>query len=341
MSGFLFLSPFLPKILIWVYNIIMKITFKQLCDELNVVGQCRKSGTSLWQCPQFLFFIMGLVIIATLVVGYAMAARYIEEPAVVAMVLLFLAAFLLSISTIISHSFERLTEANRMKTEFVSIVTHQLRAPLTSLKWTVELLLGGSLGNDGEKMSKYLKLLKGDSDRMGELVEDLLMVSKMEEKNFVLLKDEVALEQATQKLLEIYSPFAEGSGIKIRVNSQTPLAKAYADPRHVKIIVEALIDNAIRYTRENGEINIQISGDGKNLLFKIKDSGIGIPPQDQKYIFKKFFRASNAVKHQERGSGLGLYIVKTLTEKTGGKIGFESEENKGTTFWFTLPSANK
>ncbi len=319
----------------------MKITCNQVFGQLNVVGQCRKYGAPLWQCPQFLFFIMGLIIITTLIVSYGVASRYIQEPAVVGIMILILAAFLLAIATLITHSFEKLNEASRMKSEFVGIVTHQLRSPLTSLKWTVELILGGNLGNTDEKILKYLKLLKGDSDRMAELLEDLLTLLKVEEKDLVLLRDEVSLEEITQKLIEICAPFAEASDVKIKLNSQKSLPKVYADPRHVKIIIEALLDNAIRYTKENGEIEIEMTSDEKNLLFKIKDGGIGIPAADQKYIFKKFFRATNAVKHQAKGSGLGLYIVKTLIERADGKIGFESEENKGTTFWFTLPLSRK
>jgi len=115
------------------------------------------------------------------------------------------------------------------------------------------------------------------------------------------------------------------------------LPKIFADPSQIKLLVDNLLNNAIRYTRGKGKVAIWLSRAKNNLYFRIKDNGVGIPVNDRKYIFQKFFRAQNALRQQTLGSGLGLYIAKCVAESSGGKIGFESEEEKGSTFWFTVP----
>ncbi|HHE76682.1 MAG TPA: ATP-binding protein, partial [Candidatus Parcubacteria bacterium] len=116
------------------------------------------------------------------------------------------------------------------------------------------------------------------------------------------------------------------------------LPKVFTDASLLKLVIENLIDNAIHYTRKGGEVSVNIERkNGRNIIFKIKDDGIGISEEEKKYIFKKFFRAENALRKRTRGNGLGLYICKSIIEKLGGKIWFDSKLNKGTTFYFTLP----
>lgn len=129
--------------------------FKNIFSQLNVFGQCRKYRISLWQCPQFLFLIMGIVIIISIFVVYAVATRYIAELEIVVLIVLFLTMILLTIAVIITQSFERLAEASKMKSEFISIVSHQLRSPLTNLSWAIEFLLSGQLGKIETNQLEY------------------------------------------------------------------------------------------------------------------------------------------------------------------------------------------
>src|SRR4030042_66909 len=124
---------------------------KETISQFNIVAHCRKYGLSLWQCPQFLFLIMGLIIISSILISYFIGSHYIDDPYTVALLVLLIAAVLFIIAVIITRSFEMLAEANRMKSEFVSVVSHQLRSPLSNLKWVTDFLLSGRLSSVSEK----------------------------------------------------------------------------------------------------------------------------------------------------------------------------------------------
>jgi len=313
------------------------MNLKKILAQFNILGQCRQYGVSLWQCPQFLFLIMGLVIIAATLAVYTIGTRYIEDPGIVALVVLLVTVVLFIIAFIITRSFERLAEASRMKSEFVSIVSHQLRSPLSNLIWAIELLMSGRLGKIEENQIEYFKILKENSSRMGELVSDLLIVSKIETATLPIKKQEFPIEDLIKKLISNIEPFAKASNVEIKFETQKDLPKVFADPSQIRLVIENLLDNAIRYVKEKGVVEIKLETKGNNLYFEIKDNGIGIPKDDQKYIFQKFFRSENVLRYQTQGSGLGLFITRSIVNKSGGKMDFKSEENKGSTFWFTLP----
>lgn len=310
---------------------------KEFFTQLNILAQCKRYGLSIWQCPQFLFLVMGIIIIGSILTTYAIGTKYIEEPELVALITLLIAFVLFILAFIIVHSFEKLAEVSRMKSEFISVVSHQLRTPLSNLKWVIELLISERLGKIEEKQIKYFEILKENSKRMEQLISDLLIVSRLETATLPLIKKEISLEDLINKLISQFEPVAKGLNVEIEFQSQEKLPKILTDPSQIRLVIENLLDNAIRYIRNKGKVKILLKKQKKNLYFRIEDNGIGIPKEDQKYIFQKFFRAKNASKYQPQGSGLGLYISKVIVEKLGGKIGFESQENKGSTFWFTIP----
>ena len=311
--------------------------FKNILSQLNILAQCKRYGLSLWQCPQFLFLIMGIIIIGSTLTAYAIGTRYIEEPELVALIVLLITAILFIIAVIITRSFERLAEASRMKSEFISVVSHQLRSPLSNLRWAIELLMSGRLGKIEEKQTEYFRILKENSGRMGELVSDLLIVSRIETATLPQKRKEISLEDLIKKLISEFEPFAQASNVEIEFKSEENLPKILADPSQIRLVVENLLDNAVRYIKDRGKVKMLLSRRGQNLYFEIEDNGVGIPKEDQKYIFQKFFRSENILRYQTQGSGLGLYISKAIIERSGGKIGFKSQEGVGSTFWFTLP----
>ncbi len=317
------------------YNQLMEL--KNILEQLNIFAQCRRYGLSLWQCPQFLFLVMGIFIITTTIATYALGTRYIADPRIVAVVILLITTILFIISFIITQSFERLAEANRMKSEFVNIVSHQLRSPLINLRWAIDLLTSGTLGKIEDKQLEFFKILKENGSRMEELISDLLIVSRIEIEKVLPKETEFSFQALVRELIFKATAFAKSYNVEIKLDAENNLPMLFGNAAQIELVVENFLDNAIKYMRGGGQIKIKILKRDKNIYFEINDTGIGIPKEDQKYIFQRFFRSENARRVQTQGSGLGLYICKTTIEKNGGKIGFKSEENKGSTFWFTLP----
>jgi len=316
------------------------MNLKEIFAQANFLAQCKKYGLSIWQCPQFLFLLMGIIVIGSTLAAYLIGSRYIEDPYQVALIVILITLVLFILSVIITRSFERLAEANRMKTEFVSIVSHQLRSPLSNLKWTLELLMSGRISSVSKDQLDYFKILKENSDRMGELVSDLLIVSRIEQGKFPLKKENFSLDNLIKETIKKTEFFAKASNVEINFSSQKSLPQITSDSHQIKLVIENLLDNAVRYIGEKGKIEISLKKQNKNIYFEIKDTGVGIPKADQKYIFQKFFRSENALRYQTEGSGLGLYIAKSVIDRSEGKIGFKSQEGKGSTFWFTLPINN-
>ena len=306
-------------------------------SKANIFDSVKRYGLPIWQSPQFLFLIMGVVTITTTIITYTIGSRYIDDPSTVTLVVFSLTIILFVFSFIITKSFEKLVDAARMKTEFISVVSHQLRSPLTNLKWIIEVFASGGLGQIDEKQTKYLTILKENSDRMTDLINDLITVSRIETKTFLPQKTEFSFPGLIKMVISEFKSFYESRNIEIKFQTQENLQKISVSHDLLKMVIVNLLDNAIRYTRGRGIIEIGLEKRRKKFYFEIKDSGVGIPREDQKYIFQKFFRSSNILRYQTRGIGLGLYIVKSIIEKLGGTIWFKSQEGVGSAFWFTLP----
>ncbi len=330
----------------------MKNFFKDIIRQLDIIGQCGKYNVPLRQCPQFLFLIMGIITVAAMLAVYFIGLYYNGDPEKIALVVIALATAMMVLSFIIVHSFEQLAETSRLKTEFISIVSHQIRSPLTNLKWIVEILTSGILGKTENKQSEYFKILKENLERMQKLVSELLTVSRIEATKLILKKENFSMENLARDLVSEFAPISKSSHVEIKVITEGKVPKVCGDPFQVLQVVENLVYNAIRYigfatdnadnaaNAKHGEVEIRLYGKGKYVYCQVKDNGIGIPKEDQKYIFQKFFRAENVRRYQTSGSGLGLYIAKNIVERSGGKIGFLSREGEGTTFWFRLPAAS-
>jgi len=313
------------------------MSFASIINHLNISAQCKRYNLSLWQCPQFLFLVMGLVIISSTIVAYFIGGRFIDDPLMVVLIVLLLVLTLFIIAFIIIQSFERLAEANRMKSEFVSIVSHQLRSPLTNLKWVTDFLISGGEDELKRKQLDYFRILRENAGRMSELIDNLLIVSRIEQGKFPSKKEEFYFKDLVEQLIKDLQIFASASNVRIEFILAENMPKVFLDKFRMRLILDNLLSNAVRYTKGGGRVEVKLSKQKNNLNIEIKDEGLGIPPEDRKYIFQKFFRASNVQNHQTQGTGLGLYIAKCLIDDYGGKINFKSEQGKGSTFWFTIP----
>ena len=310
---------------------------KKIGDQLNLLAQCKKYRLPLWQCPQFLFVVMGTLIICSSLSAYSVANRHVDDPMMVALITIILTAVLFVLALIITNSMEKLAEASRMKSEFISIATHQLRSPLSNLRWIVELLMSGKVGKVDKKQTEYFRILKENIYRMNELISDLLTVSRIEASKLPMKKRAISLKNLVDSLISEYRSFAKASNVEIVFDCQENLPKINSDPFQVKLIIDNLMDNAIRYIQDRGKVRIKLFKKGNSLHFSVEDNGVGIPEEDRSYIFKKFYRSGNVLKYQTQGSGLGLYLSKAIIKRLKGKIGFTSKENVGSTFWFSLP----
>jgi len=251
---------------------------------------------------------------------------------------------------IVLHDITKEKTMDKVKRDFVSLTAHQLNVPLSTTKLSLEMLLDGSLGKITDEQRDIIEKTYKRNDMLIYLVADLLDIAKIEEKGnsynweFIdfesLVKDVIGSDQ-----LQIKKKKIKFEIIKPKVS----VPKILLDKSRIFLAIKNIFDNAVKYTPENGKIIISFDvnkkparnashGDaGGELEFKISDSGIGIPENQKNKLFDKFFRSTNAIKMEPSGSGLGLFIAKNIIEAHGGKIWFDSVENKGSTFFFTIP----
>lgn len=307
------------------------------------MAECRRYNLGFWQCPNSLFLIMGAIIIVAMILSYFIGIRFFEPEVVIAIVSI-VTIILLIIGHSLVNSFARIAEANRMKSEFVSIVSHQLRTPLSSLKWSLDLLRGKRLGNLNSKQTEYFDVIKDGTDRMIKLVNDLLNVNRIDQQRLEMRPKDFNLEDLIEQITRELSPIANANNVTINYKNSKKLPMVFADPDKIQMVIQNLIDNAVKYSKkEGGAIDLVVEEDRRNakmIRITVKDNGIGIPEMLQKQVFGKFFRGDNLIKQRVEGTGLGLFIAKGIVHLSGGQIDFESKENVGSTFWFTLPIAN-
>lgn len=232
----------------------------------------------------------------------------------------------------------RVKQLEKMRTEFISIASHQLRTPLTGIKWFSELLLGGRVGVLKKEQKEYIEQISESNQRMINLVNDLLEVSHIDEVGkFKIQKKRQDFSVLLKEIVEQARVSTDSKKIQIRLE-ETCKAKTVLTVDAVKIqqVLQNLLSNAIKFSHVGGVVQLTCKKEKDQLIYAIQDHGIGIPAHQQARVFEKFFRADNAVD-AGAGTGLGLYIAKSIVEAHGGKIWFESEEGKGTTFYFSLP----
>jgi PAS domain S-box-containing protein len=230
---------------------------------------------------------------------------------------------------------------DKAKTEFVSLASHQLRTPLSTVNWYAEMLLAGDVGELNEKQKKYLDEVYRSNQRMVELVNALLDVSSLELGTFVIEPEPTDIIKLAQSVVDEQKPQMDAKKMIFSTSFEEGISLMQADPKLLRMVVQNILSNAVKYTPEGGEIELVIlSVDKDNVLLKISDSGYGIPKNQQAQIFTKLFRADNVRDKDTDGTGLGLYIVKSVVQNCGGKIWFQSQSGEtvhGTTFYVTLP----
>ena len=225
--------------------------------------------------------------------------------------------------------------------DFVSLASHQLRTPLSAIKWNIEILLKERQGRLTIRQKQYLEEIYRLNERAINLVNDLLDVSRIQEGQIHLQYTLIRAEDIIEEVIQSFSSLIKTTKIKVNfeiVNG--PLPKILTDAEKLKRVVINLLSNAIKYTPQNKEVHVSVEKKDRYLKVSIADSGVGITKEERKKIFSKFFRSPRIIKIAPDGTGLGLFIAKFLLKAMGGKISFQSRDGMGTTFYFTLPLKN-
>jgi signal transduction histidine kinase len=240
--------------------------------------------------------------------------------------------------------YEQAQAANQAKTEFMSVASHELKIPMTSIKGYAKLLILGTGGDLTERQTQFLDIISTNVDRMDRLVSDLLDVSRIEAGRLRIEMGQVDLHEVVETVVEAVRAEIEAKQLALAIDIPSSLPLVWGDHDRVIQIFTNLISNAYKYTPDGGQIHIQVNGQTDPassgcLTVSIRDTGVGISPEDQERLFTKFFRAEDPRVRDVPGTGLGLSITKSLVETHGGEIWFQSEPDQGTTFTFTLPVA--
>jgi len=234
---------------------------------------------------------------------------------------------------------------DKAKSEFVSLASHQLRTPLSTINWYAEMLLGGDAGKLKKEQKEYLNFIYESNQRLVSLVNALLNVSRLELGTFSVEPEIMNLVETAQSVLKELEPDINRKKIVLKEEYKEDVPTIKADPNLLRIVFQNLLSNAVKYTPDKGEVSIKMSLVKKtkdlaqSVQIVVSDTGYGIPKEQHEKIFSKLFRADNVKAKEVEGTGLGLYIVKSIIDHSGGTVGFESEEDKGTVFTVTLPTA--
>ncbi len=312
----------------------------KIVNDLNIKKQADELGVSIWQTPTFLFISMGAINIIAMTATYFIAKNY-DSPEVLILSESIVTAVIFFFGSMIIKGIEQISRLNRAKSEFIALASHQLRTPLSAVNWEAEILSSKFKKGFSKRQLQGIKNISVSTKRMIRLVNDLLDVAKIDQERLMLKKEKIDLMKIVDEIKNDLNVLLKNNGLvlKVGIANHKKEALVVGDPEKIRLAVENLLSNSIKYSRKHGKIEILLKKNDGFWVFRIKDNGIGIPRNQQKQVFSKFFRSYNVSRYQAEGTGLGLYIVKNIVEKSGGRVWFKSEEGIGSIFSFSLPIA--
>lgn len=311
---------------------------RRIKNDLNIKKQAKDLGVSVWQAPSFLFIVMGIITIIIMIIVY-FASKNQASPEFLIITETAVVILIFVIGNITITNMEKLAQVNKMKSEFVSIVSHQLKTPLTGIGWDVELILSNYKNGLSDKQVAILKKIEQSNAVMTRMVNDLLDVARIDQGDLSLRKDKVGLKESVTRAVEKNKKIAEHLKVEIIMGKIREDLFVSGDEKKIDVILDNFISNAIKYNRTNGKVFISVKEKGNRVVFCIKDEGIGISENEKNRLFEKFYRGSEATKMGVGGTGLGLYIAKNIIEQSDGEIWYNSVEGRGSEFCFSIPKA--
>jgi signal transduction histidine kinase len=217
------------------------------------------------------------------------------------------------------------------------LASHQLRTPLTAIKLYSQMLESGMAGTINQEQQEYLKVIISATKTMNQLIKSLLNITRIEAGSIEVVAREVDVTNVIKELCMQFEPEAKQKGIKLEAHINTKLPPLNTDPLLVKEVCSNLISNAIKYSPSGGKVTIESCLDDANVVIAVHDTGYGIPEREQNRVFSKFFRAENIASKDVTGTGIGLYLVSMVVKSLDGELWFKSVENKGSSFYLSLP----
>jgi len=239
-------------------------------------------------------------------------------------------------AVVVLNDITEIKKLEKMRSEFVANVSHELRTPLTSIQGFVETLKEGAI-NDPEKAQYFLEIIEKQSNRLNNLIEELLQLSKIESQEIAMNLQSINLRDLIDKTISEFKKKIEQKDHKIKINISPQLPLVKVDPEQIEVVFRNLLDNAVKYTPDGGEIYISALEKAENIYIEVADNGIGISAEHLPRIFERFYRVNKDRSRKLGGTGLGLAIVKHIVQVHKGTIGVESKPGKGSKFFFTLP----
>lgn len=239
----------------------------------------------------------------------------------------------------LSRANTRLEELDQIKSEFVSIAAHQLRTPLTGIRWSYQTILDRDGAMLTTEQRRLLESGLGASLRMIDLVNDLLSVARIEEGRFGIRLRKQPITPLIEQILARYAMLGKEKGVifSLKIPQDMSLPDLVFDEDRISLVLDNLLDNALKYTEPGGTVQLRAEQEADHVRIAVQDTGVGIPVSQLHRVFTKFFRADNAIRLHTSGTGLGLYVAKNIIERHDGTIEVKSGEGKGSTFSFTLP----
>ena len=300
----------------------------------NLKEKSKQYGVPIWKLPDVLILMMAFINIVGMFSTYYLALNFVADPRTAVLFVAVESAVILIIGNIIAESSRKIISSYRLKEEFIDLVSHQIRTPITNVKWNLELLKDENLN---KKQAKYTNRLVESVEKITSLVNDFVYLSRLDQSKKELILKKTDMKKVVDEILKELEIFASSKNIKFELVDDTENIFSKTDQKKIRIIISNVIENALKYSDENSKIKIKLYNSKNSLLIKTKDTGCGIDVISRPYIFDKFYRATDAKKLSADGTGVGLYISKILLKELGGEIWFESNKGKGSAFYISLP----